>query len=195
MRKLLPFLFLLFSYLPIYSFSPGDVYIYDQQWYVNRGGNTDVTVGGGIKIVLWIVKVIDCDTILISLSEDFTPFDAFSITAEAIRKDNEFVFKFTDGWGNLVDGKLKFNENETELSMECIEFSFLGKQHARLYGGPFVLIKLTTNQRRGRVLNEEISFWRCILVYNIKLSFSPWQQAGRMEDCGSIFKWIIFLCR
>jgi hypothetical protein len=116
--------------------------MYYERWYANTGTNTNNGIGGEIKIILNIIKSIDNTTILIALSEDFIPFDSFSINAEATYENGKYIFQFNDGWGNIVNGKLEFNENDVNLSMDCVKFTDLGKQHGRLYGGPFVLKKI-----------------------------------------------------
>jgi hypothetical protein len=134
--------FILFTIGNIYAITASDVFMYYERWYANTGTNTNNEIGGEIKIILNIIKSIDNTTILIALSEDFIPFDSFSINAEATYENGKYIFQFNDGWGNIVNGKLEFNENDVNLSMDCVKFTDLGKQHGRLYGGPFVLKKI-----------------------------------------------------
>jgi hypothetical protein len=139
MKGVISSVLILFVVSSINSFTAGDMYMYKQEWHANTGSNIESKINGEVIIVLSIKEVIDCNTIVIDLSEDFIPFDSFSIRAEATNTNGEYFFRFQDGWGNIVDGRLCFNSDNAILFMNCVEFTFLGKQHGRLYGGPFIL--------------------------------------------------------
>jgi hypothetical protein len=142
MKRINIFILFIFIINNIHAITTGDAYIYSRQWYANTGNDINSEITGEVKILLHIAEVINNDTILIELSEDFTPFDSFSIRVEAVYKNGGFIFQFNDGWGNIIDGRLDFEGDEVALLMNCVKYTFLGKQHGRLYGGPFILRKM-----------------------------------------------------